>query len=140
MSDEESEIGSVNYDEIYEDDSDIEAPSENDEEIELDDISDSDYKSSLVDIEEFNSFYKDYDKSKNKTSPILNKYEKTKILSERAEQLSEGATPLIPNAEKYKNVLEIAEEELKKLKIPFIIKRSFNNNFEYIKINDLVLL
>ena len=101
---------------------------------------DNDYKTSLLDVEEFNLFYKDYNKSDNKTSPILNKYEKTKILSERAEQLSQGAIPLIPNAEKYKNVLEIAEEELKTLKIPFIIKREFNNNFEYIKINDLVLL
>tara|TARA_B100001094_G_scaffold329648_1_gene392846 strand:- start:1118 stop:1531 length:414 start_codon:yes stop_codon:yes gene_type:complete len=137
MSDEESEIESVieseNY-ESYEDELNIE-----DKEIDLDDISDNDFKSSLINIEEFNAFYKNYS-NKNKTSSILNKYEKTKILSERAEQLSEGAIPLIPNAEKYKNVLEIAEEELKTLKIPFIIKREINNNFEYIKIEDLVLL
>ena len=118
------------------DDKDIDNENEN---LELEDISDNDYKSSLVSIEEFNTFYKEY-KTEIKTSKILNKYEKTKILSERAEQLSEGAIPLIPNADKYNNVLEIAEEELRKMKIPFIIKRSINNNFEYIKIEDLVIL
>ena len=118
------------------DDKDIDNENEN---LELEDISDNDYKSSLVSIEEFNTFYKEY-KTNIKTSKILNKYEKTKILSERAEQLSEGAIPLIPNADKYNNVLEVAEEELKKMKIPFIIKRSINNNFEYIKIEDLVIL
>ena len=118
------------------DDKDIDNENEN---LELEDISDNEYKSSLVSIEEFNTFYKEY-KTEIKTSKILNKYEKTKILSERAEQLSEGAIPLIPNADKYNNVLEVAEEELKKMKIPFIIKRSINNNFEYIKIEDLVIL
>ena len=118
------------------DDKDIDNEDEN---LELEDISDNDYKSSLVSIEEFNTFYKEY-KTNIKTSKILNKYEKTKILSERAEQLSEGAIPLIQNADKYNNVLEIAEEELNKLKIPFIIKRFINNNYEYIKIEDLVIL
>tara|TARA_Y100000590_G_scaffold375540_1_gene440522 strand:+ start:2022 stop:2453 length:432 start_codon:yes stop_codon:yes gene_type:complete len=109
------------------------------DEILLENISENEYKSSLISIEEFNTFYKEY-KKEIKTSKILNKYEKTKILSERAEQLSEGAIPLIPNADKYNNVLEIAEEELKEKKIPFIIKRMVNNKFEYIKIEDLVIL
>jgi len=109
------------------------------DEILLENISENEYKSSLISIEEFNTFYKEY-KKEIKTSKILNKYEKTKILSERAEQLYEGAIPLIPNADKYNNVLEIAEEELKEKKIPFIIKRMVNNKFEYIKIEDLVIL
>ena len=109
------------------------------DEILLENISENEYKSSLISIEEFNTFYKEY-KKEIKTSKILNKYEKTKILSERAEQLYEGAIPLIPNADKYNNVLEIAEEELKEKKIPFIIKRMVNNKFVYIKIEDLVLL
>ena len=141
MSDEEdSDVLETIFDDYEDidniDDKDIDNEDEN---LELEDISDNDYKSSLVSIEEFNTFYKEY-KTEIKTSKILNKYEKTKILSERAEQLSEGAIPLIPNADKYNNVLEIAEEELKKLKIPFIIKRSINNDFEYIKIEDLVIL
>ena len=109
------------------------------DEILLENICENEYKSSLISIEEFNTFYKEY-KKEIKTSKILNKYEKTKILSERAEQLYEGAIPLIPNADKYNNVLEIAEEELKEKKIPFIIKRMVNNKFEYIKIEDLVIL
>tara|TARA_Y100001935_G_scaffold250747_1_gene251437 strand:- start:1020 stop:1445 length:426 start_codon:yes stop_codon:yes gene_type:complete len=141
MSDEEdSDVLETIFDDYEDidniDDKDIDNEDEN---LELEDISDNDYKSSLVSIEEFNTFYKEY-KTEIKTSKILNKYEKTKILSERAEQLADGALPLIPNADKYNNVLEVAEEELKKMKIPFIIKRSINNNFEYIKIEDLVIL
>ena len=109
------------------------------DEILLENISENEYKSSLISIEEFNTFYKEY-KTEIKTSKILNKYEKTKILSERAELLYEGEIPLIPYADKYNNVLEIAEEELKEKKIPFIIKRMVNNKFEYIKIEDLVIL
>lgn len=123
---------------IYNNETETETDTEIDN-LQLEEISDDNYKSSLVSLEEFNTFYKKYNKNI-KTSKILNKYEKTKILSERAEQLSEGAIPLIKNADKYNNVLEIAEEELKKLKIPFIIKRSINNDFEYIKIEDLVIL
>lgn len=139
MSDEEVIDGDINYESYDNDYSEDESEKKLEEEVELDDISDNDFKDSLISIEEFNEFYKEYNKN-NKTSAILNKYEKTKILSERAEQLSEGAIPLIPNAEKYNNVLEIAEEELRQLKIPFIIKRPINNNFDYIKIKDLVLL
>tara|TARA_Y100000817_G_scaffold298228_1_gene275253 strand:- start:354 stop:779 length:426 start_codon:yes stop_codon:yes gene_type:complete len=141
MSGEEDDNDALETD-IYENiDTDTETNTETniDDQFELEDISDDIYKLSLISYEEFNTFYKKYKKDI-KTSKILNKYEKTKILSERAEQLSEGAIPLIQNADKYNNVLEIAEEELKQFKIPFIIKRSINNDFEYIKIEDLVIL
>ena len=94
------------------------------------------FKSSITSNEEINNFYKEYDVSKNKTTNILTKYEKTKVLSERSEQLSSGAIPLI-NTTKI-NTLEIAEEELKQEKIPFIIKRLINNNYEYWKLEDLI--
>ena len=142
---EDNEALETNIYDIYNDndtDTDTEInidPNIEDTNFELEEISEDNYKSSLISLEEFNTFYKKYNKNI-KTSKILNKYEKTKILSERAEQLSEGAIPLIKNADKYNNVLEIAEEELKKLKIPFIIKRSINKDFEYIKIEDLVIL
>ena len=132
--DTDSVINDTDTDSIIDTDSVID-----DTELQLNDISDNEYKVSLISLEDFNTFYKEYSKN-NKTSNILNKYEKTKILSERAEQLSEDAVPLIPNAHKYNNVLEIAEEELRQLKIPFIIKREINNTYEYIKIEDLIIL
>lgn len=96
------------------------------------------FKTSILSNEEFNNFYKNYDISKNKTSNILTKYEKAKVLSDRTEQLSSGAVSLINK--KLTNTLEIAEEELEQNKIPFIIKRLINNNYEYWKLEDLIKL
>ena len=91
-------------------------------------------------IEDFNVFNKNYInlKKKNKSSKVLSKYEKTKILSKRCEQLESGCLPLIKNYEKYDNVYDIALEELNNKKIPFILKRFVNGKFEYWKLEDLI--
>ena len=93
----------------------------------------------LDNIEDVNIFRKNYDnlKKNNITSVYLNKYEITKILSKRCEQLENGSTPLISNYEIYNNVYDIANQELKEKKIPFILKRFINNKYEYWKLNDL---
>ena len=44
------------------------------------------------------------------------------------------------NPENYKTIYDIALEELKQKKIPFIIKRPINNTFEYWKLEDLRIL
>ena len=60
------------------------------------------------------------------TLPILNKFEKAKILSIRSSQIYGGA-PIYTNADlgelKRMQVLEIAELELKERKIPLKIRR-----------------
>ena len=91
-------------------------------------------------IEDFNVFNKNYInlKKNNKSSKVLSKYEKTKILSKRCEQLESGCLPLIKNYEKYDNVYDIALEELNNKKIPFILKRFVNGKFEYWKLEDLI--
>ena len=77
-------------------------------------------------------FYKNYDKNKNKTSPILSKYEKTMVLYNRIQLITNGSIPLIDDPDKFDSIDEIVEEELKKKKIPFIIKRSLGNDlYEY---------
>lgn len=80
-------------------------------------------------------------KKEKKNSHTLNigltKYEKTRILGERAAQIDNGSKILISNPERFTNSYQIAEEEFKLKKIPFIIKRPFNNDFEYLKISDL---
>ena len=90
--------------------------------------------------EDINNIMKHYKKKlKNyKTTPTLTKYEKTKVLSERANQINYGSNILIENSENYSNAYDIAVAELNEKKIPFIIKRPYGNSFEYWKLKDLL--
>ena len=102
-----------------------------------------DIKEQIIEnIEDINIFNENYEGRKKKyiTSQYLNKYEKTKVLSERIQQLANNSKPLIPNPENYSDIYEIAFEELRTKKIPFIIKRPINNTFEYWKLEDLHIL
>jgi|TARA_B110000285_G_C15136287_1_gene627184 DNA-directed RNA polymerase subunit K/omega len=82
---------------------------------------------------------KNYDFKKLKTKNIkLTKYERTRVISERAAQIDSGSAILISNPERFNNSYQITIEELSQGKIPFIIKRPYNNTFEYIKLNDLL--
>lgn len=93
-------------------------------------------------IEDLNTFYKNYEKMKKAyiTKPFLNKYERTKIISERAQQLTNGGISFLQNSKEYDNVYEIAIEELNQKKLPFIIRRPVPpNGFEYWKLEDFQL-
>ena len=92
-------------------------------------------------IEDLNAFYDNYEKLKKGyiTKPFLNKYEKTKIISERAQQLANGSISFLKNPKDYSNVNEIAIQELKQKKIPFIIRRPVPNGYEYWKLEDFHL-
>ena len=94
----------------------------------------------IDDIEDINVFNKNYKNllKENKTNKVLSKYEKTKILSKRCEQLESGCIPLIKDYEKYDNIYDIALEELNEKKIPFILKRFINGKYEYWKLEDLI--
>ncbi len=76
-----------------------------------------------------------------RTLPIMSKYEKTRILGQRAKQLNSGNKPFINVP---KNVMDgylIAQEELRQKKLPFIIRRPLpNGGSEYWRIKDLELL
>lgn len=75
------------------------------------------------------------------TLPILSKYEKTRILGERARQLGTGAPSLIEIDEDIIDPYLIALKELDAKKIPFIIKRPIpNGSVEYWKIADLEVI
>tara|TARA_B100000768_G_scaffold168938_1_gene174167 strand:+ start:489 stop:839 length:351 start_codon:yes stop_codon:yes gene_type:complete len=82
---------------------------------------------------------KDYDKQKKlyNTHPYLTKYEKTKLLAERSQQLSSGSPAFVDVPESITNTYEIALLELRQKKIPFIIKRPYGNGFEFWKVSDL---
>jgi len=99
------------------------------------------YDSSIItNIEDSQTFYKLYNKSNNTLSNILTKYEKTKVIFERMQMITNGTLPYIPNPEKYDTIYEIVIEELKQKKIPFIIKRNINGRNEYLKLEDFIIL
>ena len=88
-----------------------------------------------------------------RTSPILTKYEKTKILGLRAKQINNGANPLVDLPSNLHDVNEstiqqlqdkhfdgylVALEELKQKKIPIIIRRPLPNGVsEYWPLQEL---
>ena len=94
----------------------------------------------LTSIEDSNKFYKIYNKEKSSITNILNKYERTKVIFERYQMIANGSDPFIKNPEKYDNIYDIVLEELKHKKIPFIVKRSINGKYEYLKLEDFVIL
>ena len=75
-----------------------------------------------------------------RTLPFLTKFEKARILGQRAKQINSGSKPFIPS-ESYLNIMDgykIAELELKQKLIPFIIRRPLTNgSSEYWKVSDL---
>ena len=76
-----------------------------------------------------------------KTIPIMTKYEKTRILGQRAKQLNEGAQPFIKIDSTVIDGYLIAVKELEQKKTPFIIRRPLpNEGSEYWRIQDLEIL
>lgn len=73
-----------------------------------------------------------------KTIPFLTKFEKARILGQRAKQINSGATPFIKIPENVIDGYLIAELELKQKRIPFIIRRPLpNGGSEYWSLKDL---
>jgi hypothetical protein len=76
-----------------------------------------------------------------RTYPFLTLYEKTKVLSLRASQLSQGAAPFIEVPAYLTNVYEIAAAELAEKRLPYILKRPLpNGEYEYWRLADLMLI
>ena len=76
-----------------------------------------------------------------RTIPILTKYEKTRILGQRAKQLNEGAPAFIKIDSTVIDGYLIAVKELEQKKTPFIIRRPLpNGGSEYWRIQDLEIL
>ena len=91
----------------------------------------------------YNKMNDNYDPSKNISVKFLTQYEKTSILGLRKQQLANGASSYLDNKllENIDNIEIIAELELKHKKLPFLICRSFNNDYkEYFKLDDLIVL
>lgn len=76
-----------------------------------------------------------------RTLPFLTKYEKTRIIGQRAKQINSGAKPFIKVPENVIDGYLIAELELQQKRIPFIIRRPLNNGgSEYWNLKDLEII
>jgi len=76
-----------------------------------------------------------------KTIPFMTKFEKSRILGQRAKQIDTGATPFVKVDKSMIDGYLIALKELEEKKIPFIIKRPLpNGGFEYWNVSDLELV
>jgi len=90
-----------------------------------------DYRSILDHYEE--------NKKNNSTSPVMTVFEKSLVLGKRATQIAYGAEPLFDVPSRLTKVEEIAEEELRLGKNPFMIKRDLGNGrFEYWAVRDMI--
>ena len=76
-----------------------------------------------------------------RTLPFLSKYERTRILGERAKQINDGAKPFVSVEPSVIDGYLIALKEMEEKKLPFIIRRPLSNGAsEYWKLRDLEFL
>ena len=79
------------------------------------------------------------------TTPFYTKYEYTALVGTRAQQIAEGAKPLVSLdgmvTSSSRFVWEVAEKEVLEKKLPFIIHRRFPNGVsEYWSTNELSVI
>ena len=76
-----------------------------------------------------------------RTIPYLSKYERTRVLGQRAKQLNSGSKPFVAVPDNIIDGYIIAEIELLQKRIPFIIQRPLHGGVtEYWKLRDLEIL
>jgi DNA-directed RNA polymerase I, II, and III subunit RPABC2 len=102
---------------------------------------------SNIEIDNKLNILKSYDEScgftkinddNHRTLPYLTKYEKAKILGQRAIQINEGCVPFVDVEDEIIDGYTIAMRELEEKKIPFIIKRPLpNGECEFWRLEDL---
>ena len=91
-------------------------------------------------MEDYRQFYLNFDKQNFTSSNVMTKYEKAAVLGKRAQQIACGAIPLIKVSPNLNNAVDIAEEELRQKKNPYIIERDLGNGKkEHIKVREMVI-
>lgn len=93
-------------------------------------------------VEDFNDIMRKYDPATNQTKNILSKYERVKIIGLRSEQLQRGADPYVElDQTKEFNPRNVAYEELRQRKLPFMLKRTLpDGTVEYWRLDDMIIL
>jgi DNA-directed RNA polymerase subunit K/omega len=95
-------------------------------------------------FDDYNKVMANLDKPKI-SKPIMTKYEFDQIISLRANQIAFGSPAFVNITDKTiqsnMELRQVALQELREGKLPFIIKRPMpNNKFEYYRISDLDLV
>lgn len=90
-------------------------------------------------IEDYADIIQSYDPSNNTSRNVLTRYEKTKLLGMRMEQLARGAPPCV-DTEGLKDIRSVALKELAERKMPLMIARQMpNGRKEYWRLEDLII-
>ena len=89
-------------------------------------------------VNDYREIQNKYDINNNKSQKVLTDYELSVLIGNRATQLALNAPPLIDNIEGMDHI-QIAEEELRQKKSPFIFCRTIGNKEEYYKLNDIIV-
>ena len=72
------------------------------------------------------------------TIPLITKFEYSKIKAIRITQLSNNSNPFIETT--LSNIEEIADEEIRQMKLPYIIKRNLpTGDYELWKLSELAI-
>lgn len=89
-------------------------------------------------METFQDIMENYNPSLNTSMNVLTKFERSKIIGTRMEQLARGAIPFV-NVRGLTSIKQIALKELEEKKTPFIVARTMpGGNKEYYKLSDMV--
>ena len=90
-------------------------------------------------METFQDIMQNYNPSLNTSMNVLTKFEKSKIIGTRMEQLARGSIPFV-NVQGLTSIRQIALKELEEKKTPFIVSRTMPNGAkEYFKLKDMIL-
>lgn len=92
-------------------------------------------------VKDFDELLESYSPEKNKTYPIMTRFERAKILGLRTEQIARGADPMIDGDWTGMSPSDIAQEELAAKATPFIIVRNLpDGSRELWRVRDLTVL
>lgn len=93
-------------------------------------------KNGKVYVNDYREILSSYDIKNNKSPNVITDYELAVLIGNRAQQLALNAPPLIDNIDGM-SYIEIAEEELRQKKSPFLFCRIIGNKEEYYKLEDI---
>jgi len=84
--------------------------------------------------------YRNYYKQKKITKPFMTKYEKTKLIGIRMQQLANGCDPMVDYSDLI-SLREIVEKEIEEKKIPLMIRRFLpDGTIEDWRVEDLQII
>ena len=72
--------------------------------------------------------YSTYYKTQRKTRPFITKFEKSKLIAFRIQQISNGANPMVEVKDNETNIENIVLREYREKKIPLLVRRYLTDN------------